>query len=40
MEDKYAEAVNELNDFLEEVKEYGVLSKEDVLREVENVFNE
>lgn len=37
--DEYAEAMIELNDFLERVKEEGVLTKEDVIKEVDNVFN-
>jgi len=40
MDDKYADAVNALSDFLEAVFEAGILMKEDVLREVENVFGE
>jgi hypothetical protein len=38
-EDEYAEAMIELNGFLEKVKEEGILTKEDVIREVDNVFD-
>jgi len=34
----WTEAMNELNTLLESIKEDGVLTKEDVLREVKNVF--
>ena len=37
-EDKYADAMIELNDFLEGIKEDDILTREDVLKEVENVF--
>ncbi len=37
-EDKFAEAMIELQEFLDKVKEEGVLRKSEIIREVENVF--
>jgi hypothetical protein len=37
-EDKFAEAMIELNEFLEGIKEDGILTKEEIIQEVDNVF--
>ena len=39
-EDKYVDARNSLNSYLIDIAEEGILTKEDVLQEVENVFQE
>jgi len=40
MSDKYAEAMIELNDFLNRIMEEGILDKTDIINEVENVWHQ
>ncbi len=39
-EDEYADAIIYLEGILEKIKDEGILTKEDVLREVDNAFDE